>query len=96
MQILMNNNEYLSYMLQEGGCSMFEKVRDILVNELLLDENEVTLTAELKDDLGIDSLAVVDLATSIEEEFDIEISDEELENIRTVGDIVDYLNKKIG
>lgn len=75
---------------------MFEKVRDILVNELLLDENEVTLTAELKDDLGIDSLAVVDLATSIEEEFDIEISDEELENIRTVGDIVDYLNRKIG
>lgn len=75
---------------------MFEKVRDILVNELLLDENEVTLTAELKDDLGIDSLAVVDLATSIEEEFDIEIPDEELENIRTVGDIVDYLKKKVG
>lgn len=75
---------------------MFEKVRDILVSELLLDEDEVTLTAELKDDLGIDSLAVVDLATSIEEEFDIEIPDEELENIKTVGDIVDYLNKKIG
>lgn len=75
---------------------MFEKVRDILVNELLLDENEVTLTAELKDDLGIDSLAVVDLATSIEEEFDIEIPDEDLENIRTVGDIVDYLKKKVG
>ncbi len=75
---------------------MFEKVRDLLVSELLLDESEVTLTAELKDDLGIDSLAVVDLATSIEEEFDIEIPDEDLENIKTVGDIVDYLNKKIG
>lgn len=74
---------------------MFEKVRDILVSELLLDESEVTLTAELKDDLGIDSLAVVDLATSIEEEFDIEIPDDALENIKTVGDIVDYLNKKI-
>ena len=75
---------------------MFEKVRDLLVSELLPDESEVTLTAELKDDLGIDSLAVVDLATSIEEEFDIEIPDEDLENIKTVGDIVDYLNKKIG
>ena len=75
---------------------MFEKVRDLLVSELLLDESEVTLTAELKDDLGIDSLAVVDLATSIEEEFDIEIPDDDLENIKTVGDIVDYLNKKIG
>ena len=75
---------------------MFEKVRDLLVSELLLDESEVTLTAELKDDLGIDSLAVVDLATSIEEEFDIEIPDEDLENMKTVGDIVDYLNKKIG
>ena len=75
---------------------MFEKVRDLLVSELLLDESEVTLTAELKDDLGIDSLAVVDLATSIEEDFDIEIPDEDLENIKTVGDIVDYLNRKIG
>lgn len=70
---------------------VFEKVRDIIVDQLDADENEVTLDASIIDDLGADSLDVVDLVMSIEEEFDVEIPDEEVENIKTVGDIVKYI-----
>lgn len=70
---------------------VFEKVRDIIVDQLDADENEVTLDSSIIDDLGADSLDVVDLVMSIEEEFDVEIPDEEVENIKTVGDIVKYI-----
>ena len=70
---------------------VFEKVRDIIVDQLDADENEVTLDASIIDDLGADSLDVVDLVMSIEEEFDVEIPDEGVENIKTVGDIVKYI-----
>ncbi|MGN0602290.1 MAG: acyl carrier protein [Oscillospiraceae bacterium] len=70
---------------------VFEKVRDIIVDQLDADENDVTLEASIIDDLGADSLDVVDLVMSIEEEFDVEIPDEEVENIKTVGDIVKYI-----
>lgn len=70
---------------------VFEKVRDIIVDQLDADENDVILEASIIDDLGADSLDVVDLVMSIEEEFDVEIPDEEVENIKTVGDIVKYI-----
>lgn len=70
---------------------VFEKVRDIIVDQLDADENDVTTEASIIDDLGADSLDVVDLVMSIEEEFDVEIPDEEVENIKTVGDIVKYI-----
>ena len=70
---------------------VFEKVRDIIVDQLDADENDVTLESSIIDDLGADSLDVVDLVMSIEEEFDVEIPDEEVENIKTVGDIVKYI-----
>lgn len=70
---------------------VFEKVRDIIVEQLDADENDVTMDASIIDDLGADSLDVVDLVMSIEEEFDVEIPDEEVENIKTVGDIVKFI-----
>ncbi len=70
---------------------VFEKVRLILCDQLDLDEDKVTLESSIVDDLGADSLDVVDLIVSLEEEFDIEIPDEEIENIKTVGDIVKYV-----
>lgn len=70
---------------------VFEKVRDIVVEQLDVDENDVTMESAIVDDLGADSLDVVDLVMSIEEEFDVEIPDEEVENIKTVGDIVKYV-----
>lgn len=73
---------------------VFEKVRDIIVDQLDADEDKITLEASITDDLGADSLDVVDLVMSIEEDFDIEIPDEEVENIKTVGDIVKYIETK--
>lgn len=70
---------------------IFEKIRDILCDQLDLDEDKVTMESSIVDDLGADSLDVVDLIMSLEEEFDIEIPDEEIENIKLVGDLVKYI-----
>lgn len=70
---------------------IFEKLKEILIDQLDVDESEVTLTADIQGDLGADSLDVVDLIMSLEDEFEIEIPDEVVENIKTVGDIVNYL-----
>lgn len=74
---------------------VFEKVRDIIVEQLDVDEGAVNMDASIIDDLGADSLDVVDLVMSIEEEFDVEIPDEEVENIKTVGDIVKYIEAAV-
>lgn len=74
---------------------VFEKVRSILVDQLDLDEDKVTMEASITDDLGADSLDMVDLVMSMEEEFDIEIPDEQVENIKLVGDIVKYIEDNV-
>ncbi len=71
---------------------MFDKVKDILVEELQLKPEEVTLEAELVGDLGINSLELADLIMLCEEKFNIEIKDEDIRKFLTVGDIVEYLN----
>ena len=70
---------------------IFDKVKEIIVDQLDADEDKVTQDASITDDLGADSLDVVDLVMSIEEEFDIEVPDEEVANMKTVGDIVKYI-----
>jgi acyl carrier protein len=72
---------------------IFEKVRDIICDQLELDEDVVTLDAVLLEDLGADSIDLADLVMTLEDEFDMEISDEELENIRTVADIVKFIEE---
>ena len=74
---------------------VFEKVRDILVDQLDVAEEKVTMDASITDDLGADSLDVVDLVMSLEEEFDVEIPDNQVENIKTVGDIVRYIEDNV-
>ena len=69
----------------------FEQVRDIIVETLGCDAEKVTPEATLAEDLGADSLDVVDLLMSIEDEFEVEIPDEEVENIKTVGALVEYI-----
>ena len=69
----------------------FEKVRDIIVETLSCDADKVTLEARLADDLEADSLAAVELSMALEEEFGVTIADEELPNMKTVGDLVKYL-----
>mgnify|MGYP002802301307 CR=1 FL=1 len=70
---------------------VFEKVRDILVEQLDVEEEKVSMEASIMDDLGADSLDVVDLLMSIEDEFEIEVPDTEIENIKTVGELVKYI-----
>ena len=70
---------------------VFEKVRELLVDQLDVEEDAVTMEANIQSDLGADSLDIVDLVMALEEECDCEIPDEEIENIKTVGDIVKYI-----
>ena len=69
----------------------FEKIKEVIVDQLGVDESKVTLDASFADDLGADSLDIVDLIMGLEQEFDIEIPDEDAEKISTVGDAVNYI-----
>ncbi|MBP5604342.1 MAG: acyl carrier protein [Ruminiclostridium sp.] len=73
---------------------IFDKVKSIIIDQLDVDEDKVTLNASIQDDLGADSLDIVDLVMSIEDEFEIEVPDDQVENIKTVGDIVKYIEEK--
>lgn len=73
----------------------FEKLRDIIVEVLNVDENEVTMESTFIDDLGADSLDVFQIIMGIEEEFYIEIPNEEAEKIVTVGDAVEQIKKAV-
>ena len=70
---------------------VFEKIKEIICTQLDLDEDYVTMSSSIIDDLGADSLDVVDLVMSLEEEFDMEIPEEEIETIKTIGDMVRYI-----
>ncbi len=70
---------------------VFNQVAEILVDQLDVEKDKVTMEASIIDDLGADSLDVVDLIMSLEEEFGIEIPDDQVENMKTVGDIVKYI-----
>ena len=70
---------------------MFEKIRDLIVEEVGVDEEQVTMDASFKNDLNIDSLVLFEMVMTLEEEFDVEIPSEDLENIDTVGDLINYI-----
>lgn len=71
-----------------------ERVKKVLVEQLDVSEDEVTPEASMVDDLGADSLDLVEIVMGLEEEFDIEIPDEDAENIKTVQQIIDYVDEK--
>ena len=72
-----------------------QKVKDIIVEQLGVNAEEVTRDASFIDDLGADSLDTVELVMAFEEEFNAEIPDEEAEKLKTVGDAIDYIQKKV-
>jgi acyl carrier protein len=74
---------------------VFERIRDIVVEELGVEPEEVTHEASFLDDLGADSLDIVELIMAFEEEFDLEIPDEEAEHIGIVQDVVDYIEEHL-
>ena len=71
-----------------------ERVRTIICDQLAVDAEKVTQTASFIDDLGADSLDIVELVMTMEEEFDMDIPDEEAEKLKTVGDVVKYISSK--
>ncbi len=73
---------------------IFDTVKKLIADQLSVDENEITETSSIQDDLGADSLDVVDLVMALEDEFNIEIPEDQVENIKTVGDIVKYIEDK--
>jgi acyl carrier protein len=76
-----------------AATAVEEKVKSIIVEQLGVDEGEVTSNASFVDDLGADSLDTVELVMAFEEAFDIEIPDEDAEKIRTVKDAIEYIDK---
>ena len=74
---------------------IFEKVKGLFVEDLGIDESKVTMDAKLEEDLEIDSLGIVEVVMAFEDEFDIEIDDEELADVSTVGQAVNLLHSKI-
>ena len=74
---------------------VFEKVKAIIIEQLQSAEASVTMEASFIDDLGADSLDLVELIMALEEEFDIEIPDADAEKVVTVGDVVDYIRENV-
>ena len=72
---------------------IFEKLTEILAEQLAADQETMTLDTKIAEELGADSLDLVDLLMSIEDEFGVEIPDEEVENLHTIGDVVENISK---
>ena len=72
---------------------MYEQFVDLLVDELQIDRDDITMEAELSNDLGINSIELADLVMICEDRFGIEINDEDIHQFTTVGDVVNYLEK---
>ncbi len=73
--------------------AVYERLQGIVAEQLGVEPDQVTREAEFVQDLNADSLDMVELVMSLEEEFGVEISDDEVENIRTVGDAIDYIDE---
>ena len=74
---------------------VFEKVKSLFIEDLGIDESKISMESKLEEDLEIDSLGIVEVVMAIEDEFDIEIDDEELSDVKTVGEAVNLLHSKI-
>lgn len=81
--------------MSEMGETVTEKVREIVASQLGVEESEVTPEASILDDLGADSLDVVELVMALEEEFDLEVPDEDVETLRTIGDVARYIAERV-
>ncbi|PMQ00901.1 MAG: acyl carrier protein [Dictyoglomus sp. NZ13-RE01] len=76
-------------------ATIFEKIKKIIVEQLRIDEDLITMDSSIQDDLGADSLDAVELIMALEEEFGIDVPDEDTEKFKTVGDVVRYVEKKL-
>lgn len=72
---------------------VFERIREIMCEQLDLEEDSVTMESDIMEDFEADSLDLVDLVISLEDEFNMEVPDDQIENFRTVGDVVRYIEE---
>lgn len=74
---------------------MFEKIRDVLSEKTGIDKEKITMESSITGDLNIDSIGMIDLIMELEDEYDIEFDEDEADNIKTIADVIDYINKNI-
>lgn len=74
---------------------ILEKVKKVIANQLSMEVEEINVESTFSDDLGVDSLEIFEIVMSLEEEFEIEIPNEDIENIKTIQDIVNYVKSKV-
>ncbi|MBD5093617.1 MAG: acyl carrier protein [Subdoligranulum sp.] len=72
---------------------VFERIREIICDQLDLEEDSITMDSDIMEDFEADSLDLVDLVMSLEDEFNMEVPDDQIENFRTVGDVVRYIEE---
>ena len=83
--------------MAKGGIKMvFKKVREIIATQFNIDEEDITMDTSFRDTLNADSLDLVELVMALEDEFGLEIEDEDMEGIKTVGDVIKYINIALG
>lgn len=81
--------------MQVGGKKMvFERIKAMIKSELNVPEEKITMESRLAEDLGADSIDAVELIMNLEEEFNLQVSDEDAQNLKTVGDLVKYIESK--
>jgi len=78
--------------LEEKTMTTFDKIKEMIVDQLDVEADEVTMDASIQDDLGADSLDIVDLVMAVEDEFEVKIEDDVVEGMKTVGDIVKFID----
>jgi len=74
---------------------ILEKVKKVIANQLSMEVEEINVESTFSEDLGVDSLEIFEIVMSLEEEFEIEIPNEDIENIKTIQDIVNYVKSKV-
>lgn len=72
---------------------MFEKIRDEIAEKMGIDKEKITMESSLTEDLNIDSIGMIDLIMELEDEYGIEFDEDEADNIKTIADVIDYINK---
>jgi len=73
---------------------MFEEIREIIADQIGVDQSEIKETSSFKEDLGIDSLDLFEIVMQLEEKYDVEIDSSELEDVKNIKDVIDFLDKK--
>jgi acyl carrier protein len=82
-----------NYCDRRGLKMVFEKIKEIIIDELGIDESKITMDARFREDLGADSLDAVEIIMQIEEEFGVEINEEVIQDMKVIGDIVKYIEE---